>query len=193
MPIPNFSKSILENNEHLKRRKKKKSLLHEPFLTMSTTASHHHGNCVSGTKMWCVCPKTWGAPAQVTLALPGKPPGAGSAPGAGELQAPQYLMGAWSGLAAPTCSEPTSQQHQATPNIWVHLTSAGMSNGAAAPRMRLQMVWGEGPAPETFPLCGQQVLSTNIPGAPAGQRASATERPSQFRHLNLHLHFLPPK
>ena len=124
---------------------------------------------------------------------PGSHQAWGQPPGAGELQAPQYLMGAWSGLAAPTCSEPTSQQHQATPNIWVHLTSAGMSNGAAAPRMRLQMVWGEGPAPETFPLCGQQVLSTNIPGAPAGQRASATERPSQFRHLNLHLHFLPPK
>ena len=160
---------------------------------MSTTASHHHGNCVSATKTWCMCPKTWGAPAQVTRPYLGSHQARGQPPGAGELQAAQYLTGARSGLTAPTRSEPTSQQHQATPNIWVHFTSAGMSNGAATPRMRLQMVWGEGPAPETFLLCGQQVLSTNVPGAPAGQRASATERPSQFRHLNLHLHFLPPK
>ena len=93
MPIPNFSESILENSEHLKRRKKK-PLLYEPFLTMSTTASHHHGNCVSATKTWCMCPKTWGAPAQVTRPYLGSHQARGQPPGAGELQAAQYLTGA---------------------------------------------------------------------------------------------------
>lgn len=137
---------------------------------MSTTASHHLGNCVSATKMWCVRPKTWGAPSLPRSPWPylGSQQARGQPPGASELQAPQYLMGAWSGLAAPTRSGPTSQQHRVTPvtpNTRVRLTSAGVSNkatgtkvgvmtalhGAATPTMRLQMLRGQGSCPRDLP------------------------------------------
>lgn len=128
---------------------------------MSTTASHHLGNCVSTTKTWCVRPKTWGAPAQVTLALPGKPPGAGSAPRSRRAAGPSVSDGC---LVRPRSAHSLRTHISATSGDPQHL-------GASHLGRRVQR--GSNPKDETPDGLGRGSCPSDLPAmwtSPVHQR-----------------------
>lgn len=104
MPIPNFSKSVPESNEHLKRKIQSCMCHFSPCQQLPLTISV----TVSASKMWCVRPKTWGAPSLPTPPGPsaGSQQARGQPPGACELQAPQYLTGPGQASQRPLTQNP---------------------------------------------------------------------------------------